>query len=271
MAKSDQKSPDRKGEDKFFAQFQLKDQPEYKGPDPKDTKGDADKTADTTDARVEALTAQLSAVTQQMQHMQQTQMLANMGQTQAPQPPQAPQLDLSGLPDPLDDQKGYQDGISKRVADHNAAFMDYTEQKQAYDRNQESRGERLWANFNRKHEEFAENQALVEFASTQVVNEAIAKGLDVNKYVFGTEDLFFSDVIAKMKEVAPGIAAQSGDEGAEASGDTKDDSTDDAIRTGGLPGGHESGGRGSADPDTKTEKGDMIEELHEIQRKEGFF
>ncbi len=134
----------------------------------------------------------------------------------------------------------------------------------------------------------AEDKEKIDFVSTQVAKAAQRKGLDVERYMFLTQDKFLDDVAKKYIDVF-GDPTESDDE-TEDYDDTprrrraaapararrqsvrRNREEEDDNRTGGIFGGNESGGRPSRSRDSDEESGpSMIDDIQNLQRKTGFF
>jgi hypothetical protein len=172
------------------------------------------------------------------------------------------------LPDPTEDPKGYAEAVRANAEREARAAL---EAERAKDRNEVSAKQRtaqMFEDFARKYPEIAKYKGRVEYIAGELVKKAIARGMDGQKYVFGAQDMFFDDV-AKAYNDEFGVPAKDtvtdGDDG-------KDDDPDEG-RTGGIPGGLESGhtlSSGKKDPKPEGPSG-MIKELQDIQLKTGFF
>ena len=171
-------------------------------------------------------------------------------------------IDMKGLPDPSEDPEGYAREVSARISKNVSEYTAASTTARANEDNTAARAKALWDRFASKYEDDAKDQTRVEFAASKVAADAKAKGLDLNRYMFGPgSDMFIDDVKKKMDEV---FGARKGDEDEE---DGEDEA--DTGRTASIFGGMESSGR--IDKKQKDEQGDMIKDLHDIQRKTGFY
>ena len=184
-----------------------------------------------------------------------------------PAAPKSPNIDLSGLPDPLEDRDGYNKGIAERVQ---SAITDGISTHAAAERTRHataaSRDERigvLWGDFSNTYPELAANEEWVEFAASKVAKRAKARGLDVEKYMFGNSEQFMEDVAAEIGKV---FKPDTSNDGSDKNADTNDSTP---SRTGGMFGG---GGSTGTDKKVKKAKGDdMLEVLAKEQRAMGIY
>lgn len=238
----------------ILAHFGLDDDASDKDKD--DNKGKSDD--------MQALRDQISEMQRNMEQMQRTNMALLSQPMQTPRVEQLtrPQeQDFGDLPDPTLDREAFDKALRDRV---NSMV---TQQVQAVKgtldtaRAQEKAADDLWADFSTKHDAYSEDQDKVEFAATKVVSEMKARGVDVQKYMFQARDQFFKDVTAKYDTMFGKPGAEQVEQ------DEQED--EDTQRTAGIFGGLESGG---APAKGKQESpGDMIKDLHDLQRKSGFF
>lgn len=197
----------------------------------------------------------------------------------APAPVQAPvqaptQVDFNGLPDPVTDMPGYQRELQARV---NAALQGATaavEQRVTSARSEEDQASALWTSFASRYPEWAEHEDLVGTIAQKTVAEAQRKGLDTQKYVFQNSDLFFSDVEKQLKSKYGRLVTQEEeDEGEDERDDERAaDLIEDDGRSAGIFGGQETGGKPAVGgKQAKMAEGDMVRDLHDLQRRSGFF
>lgn len=167
---------------------------------------------------------------------------------------------LLELPDPVADPKAYAEALRKNIR----AELDFErQQERAQFQEQNTMQQRtngLWNDFSTKHSDYAKDPERVKIAATQVAEAARARGVDVNKYMFLTPDQFMNDVKAKMDSFGWGKQAEGGD----------DDDDDDEIRTAGISGGLESGGRPSSVSKQDQQAGSIYDGIKEWQAKTGF-
>ncbi len=192
------------------------------------------------------------------------------------------------LPDPALDPDGYDRAIGQRNqirADNDRRRNEAAATKQ---REVSEKVEDLWTTFAERYPDMAEDKEKIDFVSTQVAKAAQRKGLDVERYMFLTQDKFLDDVAKKFIDVF-GDPVENDDE-TEDYDDTprrrraaaparprrqpnrRNREEEDDNRTGGIFGGNESGGRPSRSRDIDEETGpSMIDDIQNLQRKTGFF
>jgi len=178
-------------------------------------------------------------------------------------------FDPTGLPDPLEDKDKYNTELALRInaamqAQAQAVREEVTSKFQG-----EGASERLWNGFTKEHSEWAEYPELVETVAVRVTQEAIAKGIDPQKYMFQNTSAFYADV-AKQLNDRYGAVIESDGESPRRRAEPRDPNEDDG-RAVATFGGQESGGRPAQRRSAENEGPGMIEDLHAIQRKMGLF
>jgi hypothetical protein len=227
-----------------------------------------DKTPDVT-----ALLARLEALEAQNERLSRERTLYSGTQTQhqAPEPPQMPEIDMEGMPDPLDKPQEYQKELNARISaaigEHLSAQSAYEEQVRGVQMSQKEQVDALWADFNDQYPDLAEHSDLVEFAAQKVVQRAVARKMDPQRYMFGTPDLFFSDIEKEVKKkFGTALSVQGKDD--EGDDGEEEEVPQHATRTRGMFGGAASGGKPTGKwKGTAETPGDMIAELQEVQGK----
>ncbi len=266
MAKDKKTLHESPNVDDFFNQFQLPDDgsndDEGSG-DTKDTKGSKDAPPD-----LAALTSRIDTLTRQVDSQNLTLSMRPAAPVAAPVAPAAPAVvTMEGLPDPIDDREGFATQLNDRIQTTLATNLDQLEQRLATKASQETQSDQLWTDFAKTYPEYAGREGQVEYMSTKVVQEAIARGMDAHSYVFGARARFFEDVKTRLEaEFAPPVdpAAAKGDK----AGDAKDKGgeNDDDGRTMGMFGGNESGEKPvKPEPGSDADPGDLIAELRDMQ------
>lgn len=213
---------------------------------------------------IDALRGQIAGLTSQLSQLQ-SERLSWMSQPTAPVQqqqqviaPQPPSFD--DLPDPLDDPKGYAAAVRDRTRQTIEAERRAEQQRREAEAAASARYEGLWNDFSTTHADHAADPELVEFAAQKAAKKAIAKGVDVQRYMFSARDQFFKDVVAEIDAIR----------GPRSPSDDTDDDTDEDLRTMGLPGGFESGGRPT--PKRKAKPGpSMSEVINDFQMKGRFY
>lgn len=189
-----------------------------------------------------------------------------------------PEISMEGLPDPVTDAQAYHRELSKRIA---ASIRAQTERDneerramEAAEATRNARTDALWEEFAQGHPELAEQKDLVSVCAAQVVQKAINRGMDPDKYMFGASEQFFADVEGEVeKRFGKALKAMKAEKGKKGEEDEQDDGTPAHIREAnralGIQGGVSSGGqpgRGREEP-----RGDLVEDLHKVQRKLGLY
>lgn len=178
--------------------------------------------------------------------------------TQAPRvedTPKAPgEMSIDGLPDPVAYPDEYAKELNKRIQASVAERFEYQTKQNNQARSQENRVKGLWDDFSIAHPDIAQEKDRVEFAAQKVAARAQARGIDLDRYMFANSQTFFRDIAGEYNKLFPKVEAQEVEE--------------DANRSQSIFGGVDSMNR--VQPKAP-EKGDMIADLHNIQRKMGLF
>lgn len=184
--------------------------------------------------------------------------------------PASTEVDFSDLPDPVTYPKEYAAELTKRTQAAFQAQVAAQERQRGVSATREQQAKQLWDRFSTAHKEYASHQDRVEFAAAQVAQDAKARGIDLERYMFGPgADMFLEDVKKRMDDIfgAPG-AGQKGKGKAQDDEEEEEDEQDDARSTS-IFGGLESAGRPGRP--SKEDVGDMIKELQDTQRKSGWY
>lgn len=217
------------------------------------------------------LLAQIAALNARVDEMAKAN---NASMTAAPQVPQfgkEPVLDLSGLPDAQFDSDAYTKAHGQRTQDYIKATLAYQrsvdEASRSAQSSQTQKAESLWDEFQAAYPAHSDgNDKLVLFASQQVVDSAKARGLDAEKYMFSNRGQFMKEVADTMDNIR-GVPFGKDQAQGEGEGQEEDEAP---TRTMGVFG----NGSPMLPPKASQEKaqaGDMISEIHDLQRKSGFF
>lgn len=136
------------------------------------------------------------------------------------------EISFDGLPDPVEDPKGYVKGLQDRIMGSVKQQMSQQNAQDMQVRQDQSRINELWNDFTSRDEykDLADDVNRVKIATQQVVDRMQSRGLDVNKYMFTTRDLFFEDVKKEYESLFGVIAAEVDD-------DADDDDDDETPMT----------------------------------------
>jgi hypothetical protein len=199
-------------------------------PEEKTAKATAAGTDDAT--TLKALQDQIAKLSGDLDNQRQTNM-ALMAQPMIQAAPQAPSVNMKNLPDPTLDPEAYAAEVAQRTTAYIGQVQQLQQAQAASVGQSDRRVEALWQDFNEKYPQFSKNPDQVEFAATKVAERAKARGIDVGKYIFGAAPVFMADVAKEMEKVF----------GKPVDPDADDEATGDDVRTAGIAGGQESGGR----------------------------
>jgi len=225
-------------------------------------------------AKVEALTTQMSV----LERTNTALMASPVRAADAAPAPKPVAVDLSGLPDPAEDPKKYNealnDRLGKAINESIAAVSAAASARQSAASAESGRLEVLWSDFQGKYPQYADHEDMVGYAAERVVKKAQARGIDPTRYMF--TDQFQADVAKEVDKTFGKVLALEADEADEGGDKPKpkakpdaDEEEDGLGRTDGLFGGQESGGTPAGTG--KPKAGDMIVDLQALQRKSGFF
>lgn len=199
--------------------------------------------------------------------------------------PQEVKPESIALPDPALDPDGFDRAQAQRNQirwDNQQRRADFQKRKS---KEQDDKIDDLWDAFADAHPELAEDKERVEYISVKLAKQAAKRGLDVERYMFTTRDKFISDV-AKEYENFFGLPeagdddedttsqsrGRQADRGSRARSRNRNRQEEDyVVRTGGVFGGNESGGRPSKGREAADDGASMIDDLYAIQKKSGFY
>lgn len=190
------------------------------------------------------------------------------------------------LPDPALDPNGYDAALARRneIRATNQRNRDDATRKR--DDDIKAKTDDLWADFGDEYAEYIEGpegKERIDYIATKVVQEAVRKNLDVQRYMFGSgRTRFMKDVVKKYNKVFGEPEAEDDEDTSDRRSYkardlprrrpvTRDRQEDDEGRSVGVFGGNE-GGRPSHKRNVDIEEGpSMIDDLQTLQRKTGFF
>jgi hypothetical protein len=180
-------------------------------------------------------------------------------------------LDLKGLPDPVDKPTEYNTELATRINAVVDQRVHAVQQGQQSAVEQAAAADRLWQGFVTKHPEWADYPDLVGTVAKNVVDDATKRGIDPQKYLFVTSDLYFDDV-AKVLDEKYGALVEDADEPAGQEPAQRAQTTGQEPgpdRTAGIWGGPESGNRPSSGAAPQAGPGDMFKDLTDVQKRMG--
>lgn len=244
------------------------------------------------DDRYEVLAKQIAELQRANEEIQRANMALLQNPSWGSQTEFQPQLEDPNkieLPDPAIDPAGYSEANLRRLRIQNENDRRLREADDRKKKTVEEKAEALQEAFAAKYPELALDQEKLDFVSVKVAQDAQKRGVDVQRYMFLTTDKFLDDVAKRYVKVFGEPEPLEDDDydieedrsnnlRREASASRRRNSRrrsrqedDDVVsRTSGIFGGNESGGRpGRARDDDRGP--DMIDDLHAIQRKTGFF
>lgn len=241
--------------------------------------------------RYEKLAAQLAQLAKDNEELRQSQMQglvmpsnANDFQVQLDDPMKI------ALPDPALDPDGFDKAQAERnrIRDENRQRQrDADERKQKHIKD---KADQLQTSFAELYPEHAADKEKTDFASMQVLKDAQARGINVEAYMFRTQDRFLADVAKRYEKIFGNPVENDEFQEDEAQDDyqevrrrkaapagrtqprRRNRQEDDSMvqRTGGIFGGTESGGRPTRSKQDEDNGPDMIDDIQTMQRKYGF-
>ncbi len=190
--------------------------------------------------------------------------------------PKMSEINLDGLPDQSEDPTAYANALTSRMTSTVNANMkamgEYTAARNAEATEGTGKTEQLWDDFQSQYMEKLEVdlpkgvEALpyVEVAAKAVAKRAQRRGVDMDTYMF--RGAFMQDVFAEADKVLKPLRGES--EGEEEGEQHPTAAEAEATRTGGIFG---SAGAGEGKGEEIEDKGSLISDLQEIQKKSGFY
>lgn len=152
--------------------------------------------------------------------------------------------DFSQLPDPVADPVAYGNAVQKAitVAQTNKDYLTRWDGEQRAKATAATA--KLHKDFAHKYPDYAKNTKAVEVFAEEAVEDAVASGLDANRYMFAQREQFFKDVVKKMDD--GGFSKKP----LEAANDGGDGEGDEPLnRAKGVPDGANGGGAGKTAKD----------------------
>lgn len=116
-------------------------------------------------------------------------------------PAEVPQLDLSGLPDPLVDGDGYHRAMAARYTQYHSALEAHKRRQEAEEAQQAAPADALWEEFQEKHPDLAKDPDKVLFAVQKVREKMAKRGVDERALVTVYGDQFMADVAAEHARI----------------------------------------------------------------------
>jgi hypothetical protein len=193
--------------------------------------------------------------------------------------PKEPTFNMEGLPDPVINPKAYGEELAKRMASYNGELQAFHTAKQTA-APQGGNYDVLWEDFATANPSYADDQEGIEFATAKVIKNMQRRGVDTNRYMFQQSDRFFRDIVGAYNERfgKPGedVLEEPKTRRAPVQGDAtgtgrrpEEEGDIEPNRTGGIFGGVD--GSSSGRTPRAPVAGDMIKDLHDLQRKSGYW
>lgn len=240
-------------------------------PTPANGQGVTDKTPVTS----EALLARIDALEQQnraLQDKREYPMMAPAAAQERRVNPADLQLDLvTNMPDRDVDPEGWAREQQTRIAAFAQSQAQAARQEVEGRFEQRAAADRLWAGFASKYPGWAKYEPLVESVASRLANDAQGRGVDLQRYMFGSPEMFYQDLDTALKasygKLLEDADEELDDEGEEDEGDVIPGVTDG--RTAGINANVETPKRGTGEE--KPKSGDMFDDLKAVQRAMGIY
>lgn len=202
------------------------------------------------------------------------------------QAPQFPTLNLDDLPDPIREPDKFKKELAARqqkfTQDAVVATAQTIGQKQAATQDYNAKIDEVWAQFNTKYKDFADQDDIVQVQTQKLLKEAEARGVDMDTYVFGNTEKFIDELGGRVKSrlEALGWKPKSGqesgheDESEPAKGLETQADAEDAGRTTVFQGGDFGTLGGAPAPKGKQKEGSassLVDELRATQKRMGIY
>jgi len=115
-------------------------------------------------------------------------------------------VSYEGLPDPTVNPKEYAEQLAERVRTNIREEAEYNQRLNAQQQEGENRIKAVFEDIVIAHPELAGKDERLDFAATQVLQRALRRGIDRDRYVFGNRNKFIEDVAKEYKETFGGAA-----------------------------------------------------------------
>lgn len=213
-------------------------------------------------AQLAELTARVDGLMRSNEDLQRANMVLAQHQPQYPQYTDEPEDEPETLPDPILDGEGYTRGILNRVDRLVAADINAYRQEQDAAQQETAAYVELWDDFvsHPEYQQWEGEPDKVEFATIKVMKRMQSRGVDIDRYTFGYRDQFFADVADELQH-------QFGNQEEE----EEEEPDEDVDRTEGLFGAQPAPVARPSRKDTDKNMPDMLSDLAEIQRKNGYY
>lgn len=177
----------------------------------------------------------------------------------------APTQQEAAIPDPLENPDGYTQAITERILGRVDELLRTNAAQQNQHNELANASDQLWTDFSEAFPEWSEFPDEIGFVAQKVLDKAIERRVDPERYVFANRDKYFKDIEAEAKRMFGHLIVDEDGEN-KGAGTPYDDDTD---RSGGIW-----GGNGAAMPTSKganpAAKGDMIADIIKLQKDSGF-
>lgn len=213
--------------------------------------------------RVDQLQAENAAF---RSYSQQPQQVVVQAQPQA----QTPTND-DAMPDPVLDADNYAKWLLKRTEALITTRMEASQKAVAEQTSNANAYDNLWNGFLEQegNDVWADEPEKVQVAALKVSKKLQARGIDVNRYMFGSPELFYADVVKMLEDDFGRPATEDKDN--EGSDDTAATDVGEVDRTAGLMGGQVSPAVKGTGIKSNAGVPDLLGDLVSIQRKGGWY
>lgn len=175
--------------------------------------------------------------------------------------PQVPtEIDWSNMPDPVKDAPGYQAEVAKRVHSFNEAVAVAKDAAKSAAQTAEEKLATLREGFKKRYAGVKVRASVLDAYGEDAVKAIVAAEKDPRLYVFGQTDKFYDDIAARLREDGYAIP------------DPTQPGNGEDLRTAGINGGMESGGKPAKgkEPDDAA-PADSFTSVRAFQQKHGWY
>lgn len=215
------------------------------------------------EALLTAMQQQVAQMQSQMETLHRTNMALMAQPVSAAPAPKVTEFSMENLPDPALQPTEYAREVNRRVQDSIRSQQEYARFQQQQAQSSQGVEEQLWERFQQTYSAYAGDPKKVRYVAEQVIADAQKRGLDVNKYIMGAQDVFMADV-AREYDALFGKPRDPDEE----DNDEDESNEEDDTRTGGMFGGATTGGRPTAGAEADS---DMFTALRQRKIKEGWY
>lgn len=164
------------------------------------------------------------------------------------------------LPDPVTQEEEFNQALMDRITGTIGAAIQAQAQLQNQKSEEDRRADMLWERFEDQYPDLAANKRLVGLSAADVAADLRNRGVDLNRYMTVAGDDFLKNVADRMKKDWGPMVGDGG----------TNQFQQHPVRTAGVFGGAEGVGTNAGKP-AEVKLGTMVDDLHELQKKDGYY